>query len=425
MQEAFLYYLWKNRLFESTELNTVNNEKIEIINPGQRNDDSGPDFFNARIRIDGFLWAGNVEIHVKSSDWFKHGHTKDRAFDTVILHVVYIADVAIKRADGNTIPTIELRGKYDENRWQHYLDLMHGASKWVPCEKNFLDVPEIIRHQWFDRLLVERLEERTKSIKELFIQTKHNWEESFYRHLSRSFGFRVNSIPFEILSSSLPLATIGRHKNQLIQIEAFLYGTAGFLGGIPDDYYTKELKKEYRLLQIKFGLKPMSVHLWKFGRLRPGNFPTIRIAQLASLLYHHEQLFDSVIHVNGFAELIEMLDVTASPYWSRHYSFEASSEFSEKNLGRSSIESLIINSIAPFTFFYGQYHQQDHLVQKSLVWLEKCKSENNLILRGWEQIGLKVKDAAGSQALLHQKKMYCDFKKCVNCGIGNYLLQHP
>jgi len=425
MHEAFLYYLWKNRLFNSQELKSVTGELIEVINPGQRNDDSGPDFFNARIRIAGFLWAGNVEIHVKASDWTRHGHTIDKAFDTVILHVVYEADAVIKRADGNVIPTIELCNKYEDSRWQQYLDLIQGTNKWVPCERHFLNVPKLIRQQWFDRILVERLEDRTKSIAELFKQTKNNWEESFYRHLARSFGFRVNNLPFEMLASSLPLITIRKHGGQLIQIEAILFGTAGFLENAPNDYYTRELKKEFRLLKTKYGLKEMSVHLWKFGRLRPGNFPTIRIAQFASLLYKKEQVFESVINAIGFIELTNQLDVVASPYWNRHYSFETESSYSEKKLGQSSIESLIINTITPFTFFYGQYHQQDYLVQKSLCWLEKCKAENNLIIRGWEQIGLKIKDAALSQSLLHQKKMYCDFKKCVNCGIGNYLLQNP
>ncbi len=423
MHEEFLYYLWKNRLFHSNEFKSATGELIEIINPGQRNDDSGPDFFNARVKVDGFIWAGNVEIHVKSSDWLRHGHGYDKAFDTVILHVVYDADIAIKRFDGSIIPTIELRGKYDNNKWQHYLDLIQGTSNWIPCEKNLNEVPEIIKHQWFDRVLVERLEERSKSINKLFTLTNNNWEESFYRHLSKSFGFRVNTLPFEILTSIIPLPLIGKHKNQLEQIEAMLFGCAGFLEKNNQDYYTKALTKEYNFLKVKFGLDAMSVHLWKFGRLRPGNFPTIRIAQLASLLYENEQLFDKVIHANSFKDLIELLNIKASSYWNRHYSFEAKSEFSEKNLGRSSIESLIINTIAPFTFFYGQYHQQDHLIQKSLSWLEKCKPENNLIIRGWEQTGIKIKDAANSQALIHQKKMYCDFKKCVNCGIGNYLLQ--
>ncbi len=423
MQEAFLYYLWKYRLFESHKLKTCNSEELEILNPGQRNDDSGPDFFNARIRIAGFLWAGNVEVHVKASDWNKHGHTSDKAFDNIILHVVHEADTIIKRADGSIIPMLELKDLYAVETWQHYLDLIQGTSKWIPCERSFMDVPEINRNQWFDRLISERLEERSSSIELLLKQTKNNWEESFYRHLAKHFGFRVNNVPFDLLATSLPLSFIGKHRNQLLQIEALLFGQAGFLENDQSDYYIDELKKEFIFLKSKFGLQPLSVHLWKFGRLRPANFPTIRIAQFANLYWQNDRLFNTLIHAESFAALYEILNVSTSGYWNRHYNFKSHSEYSEKKLGRSSIESLLINSIIPFTFYYGKYQQQEYLSVKALSWLEKCKPENNTVMRGWESLGIKIKDAAVSQALLQQKKLYCDFKKCVNCGIGQYLLQ--
>jgi hypothetical protein len=425
MHEAFLYYIWKFRLFDTGDLHTTSGEKIQILHPGYRNDDSGPDFFNARIRVDGFLWAGNVEVHVKASDWHKHGHTRDKAFDNIILHVVYEADIEIRRDDGNEIPVLCLKGLYPDECWQNYLDLVQGSNSWVPCERSLTEVPELTRQQWFDRLLVERIEERTNSIKQLLNITRNNWEESFYRHLSRSFGFRVNNVPFELLATTLPLTTLGRHRDQLIQVEALLFGQAGFLENATNDYYILELKKEFKHLQNKFGLQPMSSHLWKFGRLRPANFPTIRIAQFAMLLHLHERLFDRLMQAESYRDLFTILDVSPSGYWNRHYSFEAGSEHMEKRIGRSSIESLLINTIAPFTFYFGKFHQQEQLTIKAIAWLERCRPENNLIIRGWEDAGIKSPDAYTTQALIQLKKSYCDFKKCVNCGIGQYLLQHP
>lgn len=423
MQEDFLYYLWRQGKFEKELLSTTNGEQVEIIHPGYRNDDSGPDFFNARIRIGNFLWAGNVEIHVKSSDWFRHGHTYDQAFDNIILHVVHEEDAKIKRADQSEIPTITLKGKYSLNCWEQYVDLIQGASTNIPCEKEIARVPVIIKQQTIDRMLVERLEDRSKIIAGLLTQTNNNWEESFYRHLAKSFGFRVNNVPFELLSSSLPLSIINKHRDQLIQVEALLFGQAGFLTGKFNDDYRNLLKREFNHLKLKFSLQPMQPHLWKFGRLRPANFPTIRLAQFAMLYHHHDRLFNNLLSVTSLNDVIKIVDVSTSVFWDSHYSFTAKSPVQIKRLGRSSIESVVINTVAPFLFFYGQYHHSQDHKEKAISLLEQCDFENHRITRTWQELGWEVHAASCSQGLLQLKKYYCDTKNCVNCGIGQFLLK--
>ncbi|CAN5387315.1 DUF2851 family protein [soil metagenome] len=424
MQENFLYYLWQKRLFQNEDLRTAEGEIIEILHPGYRNDDSGPDFFNARIRIGNVMWAGNVEIHVRSSDWKKHKHDDDDAFNTVVLHVVHENDCMIYRKDGTIMPVLKLKGLYDTHIFNHYTDLIQGVSTWVPCENQITDVPPIHQQQWFSRMLAERLEERSREIALLLKQTNNNWEESFYRHLAKSFGFRVNNLPFEMLASSLPHSAVSKHRDNLMQMEALFFGQAGFLEGKMKDLYTKSLQKEFSHLRLKFNLRPMMTHLWKFGRLRPSNFPTIRIAQFAMLYHLHERLFDKMVNAADFGDLNRILDLSPGKYWDTHYSFNSKSENLPKKPGKGSVESLMINTIAPFIFYYGIYHQLPEHCAKALRWLELCSPEDNHISRGWKKAGIAIHDAGNSQAVLHLKKVYCDYKKCVNCGIGQYLLQH-
>lgn len=422
MHEDFLYYLWANQFFETQVLRTTEGDEVVIIHPGFRNEDSGPDFFNARIITGNVQWAGNIEIHVKASDWNLHHHGNDPAFDTVILHVVLEADIEIKRKDGSCIPTLELLGKFRQGLYEQYLDLIQGGSQWVSCEKQLNDIPEIIRMQCFDRMIAERLSEKAEQIYMLMQKTGNNTEETLYRYLLKYFGFRVNNIPFEMLASSLPWHVIAKHRDQLLQVEALMFGQAGFLQNDPADDYSMMLQAEYNHLKKKFNLVPIPVHLWKFGRLRPANFPTVRIAQTAMLFHKHDRLVNLISGTESFEELTQHLRVEPGSYWRRHYRPGQPAPWSNKKLGYSSAENLIINSIVPFVFAIGKLTGKPELSEKAIRWLENCNAEENKVIRGWKSAGVKMENACETQSALHLKKNYCDYKKCVNCIIGRYIL---
>lgn len=423
MNEEFLYYLWKQQLFNLSNLTTCEGEPISILDVGFRNEDSGPDFFNAKIKIGQMLWVGNVEIHVNSSDWFKHKHQFDPVFDTVILHVVYEDDVPVTRLDKSIIPTLALVGRFSNEIWKKYEDLIKSPRNWIACERELMDVPTLIRQQWFDRVLTERLEKRAQQIQDILQRTNYNWEESFYRFLGRAYGFRVNNLPFQLLAESIPFALVLKYRERLEQLESLFFGQAGFLNKTPNSPYENRLQKEFQILAQKHSLIPLQAPIWKFNRLRPSNFPTLRIAQFVMLWYRHERLFYKLIAANSLDELYSLLDNEASDFWYLHYTFHVSSAPQVKKTGRVSIENLIINCIAPFAFYYGKFHQQLNLCNKALSWLEALSAENNNITRNWEGIGQSIPDAACAQALIHLKKEYCDLKKCVNCGVGQFLIK--
>jgi hypothetical protein len=423
MHEDFLYYLWEQQLFDLSNLITTEGERISILDVGLRNEDSGPDFFNAKIKIGEMLWVGNVEIHVNSSDWFKHKHQFDPVFDSVILHVVYEDDAPVSRTDATLIPTLALIGKFSSELWNKYEDLIKSPRNWIACERELMFVPTLIRQQWFDRVLTERLEKRSQQIQEILTRTNYNWEESFYRFLARSYGFRVNNLPFQMLAESIPFALVLKYREKLLHLESLFFGQAGFLAKNPESPYENSLQKSFQLLSQKHSLTPLPAPIWKFNRLRPYNFPTLRIAQFVMLWYRHERLFYKLIAASSLEDLYRLLDNEASDFWYMHYTFNISSDPQVKKTGRVSIENLIINCIAPFAFYYGKFHQQLNLCNKALSWLEALPAENNSITRNWERTGQVIPDAACAQALIHLKKEYCDLKKCVNCGVGQFLIK--
>ncbi len=305
MTEEFLQYIWKLRLFDKN-LNLTSGEECQIIDVGTHNLDSGPDFFNARIKFDNTIWAGNVEIHTKSSDWFTHEHQLDKAYDNIILHVVYDDDKPIKRKNGEQIPTIELRNRFDKKLFETYNDFMTNRN-WIPCEKMITEVDRFVLNNWIDRLMVERLENKSGEIEDRLKFNGNNWEETFYQFLARNFGFKVNSAPFELLAKSLPLNYLGKHKNNKFQIEALLLGQAGLLTKKYKDEYPKTLQKEYLFLQKKYKLTPIDPHLWRFMRMRPSNFPTIRLAQFADLVYRSSHLFSKIIETEFLKSIILLI----------------------------------------------------------------------------------------------------------------------
>jgi hypothetical protein len=423
MTEEFLHHIWKFKLFNQQDLKTTSGDIIEIIKAGSYNSDSGPDFFNAQIKLENTLWVGNVEIHIQSDDWKKHAHQLDKAYDNIILHVVYESKTPVYRVSGELIPTLELKGRIEDKIYQNYLNFTSNKD-WIPCEKQISDVPTLIINSTLDRLLLERLERKSTAIIDSLKLTNNNWEETFYQFIARNFGFKTNAEPFELLAKSLPSIYLGKHKSSLLQLEALLFGQAGLLEKHVEDKYLQALQNEYAFLKHKLKLHPIDAHLWKFLRLRPVNFPTIRIAQFANLIFTSSHLFSKIIETTNYEELKKLMNVSVSDYWKTHYTFDKTSKSLSKQLGEESINSIIINTIVPFLFVYGKQKEDEKYVDRALHFLEQTEGEHNAIIKKWNALKFPVKTAYSTQALLQLKNEYCDSKKCLSCNIGNYLLKN-
>ncbi|MRT94472.1 DUF2851 family protein [Ancylomarina sp. 16SWW S1-10-2] len=421
MNEDFLHYVWKYRLFDPENLISCQGYALELVDVGQLNTDSGPDFFDAQIRIDGLLWAGNVEIHLKSSDWFRHSHDKDLAYNNVILHVVLENDKDVVLSNGRLLPSLEL--KIPDAILNKYQSLM-SSQTWIPCQVDIPKLNNFFVNHWLDRMLLERLERKADEIRKMYHQNSNSWEETFYQLLARYFGLKVNAEPFEQLARSVPLKVLAKHKNSLLQLEAIFFGQAGFLDdNIAGDEYYASLQTEYGFLKSKFKLKPIEKSRWKFMRLRPVNFPTLRIAQFASLVYHSQSLFSKVINVQKIAEFYVLLQSRAPSYWGTHYRFGEKVDFKDKALGQSTIDILIINAIVPILFVYGQEMGSSMYIDRALSFLENLKPENNSVIKMWVKSGVQVKSAYRSQSLLHLKSEYCSKYRCLECELGNRILR--
>ncbi len=419
IQEEFLHFIWKNKLFDTNQLKSKQGDLIEIIHPGIQNTDAGPDFFNSKIKINNTTWVGTVEIHVKSSDWEKHNHQNNKAYDNVVLQVVLEDDKPIFRSNNELIPTIEL--KFESKYYKNYNVLLENQL-WISCQNDIDRIDPFIFSHWLTNLTIERLERKSKYIIEELHKNNNHWEETFYQIVARSFGSKTNADPFEWLAKSLPIGVLTKHKNSLFQIEALLFGQAGFLDEFFKDEYYKNLKKEYEFLQKKHNLKPIEKHLWKFLRLRPLNFPTIRLAQFAQLISKSSSLFSKIIESKTFQELINLFDVETSEYWKNHYKFGKASVEKNKKLGKSAIHLLIINTVIPFYFVYGLQKDNQFYKNKAIKFLEAIPPETNSIINNWKKLGIKVENAYISQALLQLKNEYCNEKKCLNCQIGNKII---
>ncbi len=424
MKEDFLHFVWRLRRFRQKGLQTTTGDAVEVLVPGQHNHNAGPDFLDARIRIGGTLWAGNVEMHLRSSQWLAHGHETDPNYDNVILHVVLEEDVVICHSDGVRIPCLNLRPYLSPSLAHQYLRLLHSED-WIPCQPQLHRVPDINRQIWLDRLLVERLEHRTQQLAERLKKNQQDWEETFYQRFAWALGLRVNADAFLMLAESLPLKVLLRHRDSLRQLEALLFGQAGLLEEEFADEYPRLLQQEYLFLRKKFGLEPISANHWKFMRMRPANFPTVRLAQWATLLFRTGQLFGKMLVAQNVREIENALVVELSNYWQTHYRFDKESVKNPKRLGKARIHLLIINIIAPFIFFYGKERGEDQYQERALRLLEEVPTEKNQVLKQWEQIGIKAEQAAQGQALLHLKQQYCDKRRCLECAFGAQLLKRP
>jgi hypothetical protein len=420
MNEEFLHYLWKFRLLDP-ELCTVSGEPLVVLHPGEHNKDGGPDFFNARLKINGTTWAGNVEIHEKASGWYKHRHQQDPSYDNVILHSVYENDAEVTRRSNEKIPTLVMKGHFPDYIYERYRDFQENRN-WIPCKAVISNVDPFVFEQWNPSLAVEKLEEKLLVMKKSLEASTFDWEETFYRNLAGSFGFRINAQPFELLARSLPWKLLQKHRTSLFQLEALLLGQSGMLKPDFTEEYPRLLLQEYRFLKEKYGLKEISCSLWKFLRLRPSNFPAIRIAQFACLINNAKDLFQLVLESPDIREIADHFAVNASVYWDTHFLFGKLSIPKPKLLGTDSIHLLIINFVVPFLFLYGETKSLANFKEKGLSFLEQLPPESNTIIRNWRESGIISPNALSTQALLHLKSHYCDKKRCLECRIGNYLL---
>lgn len=425
MKEEFLHYLWKNNLYDKSSLKDEEGNLITVIHPGEYNHDSGPDFFNARIKIGNTLWAGNVEIHVLSSHYYAHGHHKDPSYDNVILHVVSGRDKKVFNSRNDEILTVEL--KFPPELYESYLNLINNPCT-IACQDHLAGFDQLMLRNWLSVISVERLERKISNIVELLKETENDWDEILYRMIGRYFGFRTNSDPFEMLSRNMPSKIIRKHSGNIFQVEALLFGAAGLLEesifpeAVHDEYY-KSLIKEFRILSSKYSITPMHGWIWKFSRLRPVNFPTIRISQLAHLMNNSNGLFSRALECNSLEKLKGLTEVSASEYWKNHYVFGKKSATVSRNTGRQAGDILIINAIIPVLFTYGKLRGNQELCERSVDFLEMLEPETNKIIREWETAGLKPGSAFISQALIQLRNEYCTKRKCIECHLGEELIR--
>jgi hypothetical protein len=424
MKEEFLHYVWKYRLFDQSGFCDTEGNKIDVVAPGEYNRDSGPDFFNAMIRVSGTLWAGNIEIHLNGSDWSRHGHQNDQAYNNVILHVVARDDMPAITASGIVLPVAILSPLPEV--YEKYVEFTNNPLL-IACQKDIDQIDSYFKSHWITFLAIERLHEKTEAIEEIFRETGSDWEETLYRLLARYFGARVNTDNFERLARLLPLKLIRKHADNLIQVEALLYGTAGMLSGelfreAVEESYLSHLMREYRVLSKKYSLVPMHGWLWKFHRLRPAGFPTIRISQLAALLSRSNPLFAEITETREVSDLRKILDNPSSDYWSDHYSFGKPSGRRTGHVAVETLDMLIINVVVPMLYLYGKKRGNDQHCERALDMLEVLKPEANRITREWSQIGIVAKSAIESQALSTLLNNYCRRRRCIECRIGQRLI---
>lgn len=421
--ENFLHYVWQFRSFDSANLKTAANEDLKITHQGFLNKDAGPDFSNAKIQIGGTIWVGNVEIHIKSSDWLKHSHQNDEAYDSVVLHVVYENDIAIKRTDGSIVPVLELKNRIADDLIKRYESLFLTLTDF-PCTAQIGDVDKLIVDSFLSRTLIERFEQKTGAVIEMLNELKGNWDETFYRFMARNFGFKVNALPFELFASAIPQQIYARHKDNPLQIEALVFGASGFLKDQFVEEYPLRLSAEFQFLQKKYNIKPIEASVWKFMRMRPQNFPTLRLAQFAALIVSANHLFSKTMEIKEVSELRKLFEgLPVNDYWKTHYHFKKQAAGTSIQLGKSSINNLLLNTVALFLFAYGRHTSTQSYINRAVKLLESLPAEQNAITEKFEKAGLKIENAFGSQAILQLKKEYCDKKKCLSCGIGIKILR--
>ena len=416
MTERLLQYIWQFQYFNNSELSNLEGESLQVIHPGIYNTNQGPDFLDAKIRAGNTTWAGSVELHIKTSDWKNHRHAADANYKNIILHVVWQHDEELLLP----FPTLVLEDRVPKFLLKKYDELMNSGS-FIPCDKSVHLVNDLTWSAWKTGLLVERLKEKTKGVFEYLDINKGHWEETFWWLIAKNFGAKVNSEAFEQIARSIPLNLLAKHKNQVHHAESLLFGQAGLLDKKFTEDYPNMLRKEYLFYKNKYRLSRNMRPLF-FLRMRPANFPSVRLAQLAMLIHTSLHMFSRVKESHLLKDIRQMLNVTANDYWHYHYVFDEITVFKKKNLGGQMIDNILINTIVPVLFSYGHYHGEISYKDKAIQWLEEIVAEQNAITRGFISLGVKNKTAFDSQALIQLKNEYCNHKRCLDCSIGNKLL---
>ncbi len=417
MTERLLQYIWQFQYFNYSDLHTEEGEPLQIIHPGSLNNNQGPDFSDAKIKINTTTWAGSIELHINTSDWKNHKHSSDKNYKNVILHVVWQHDINLNLP----CSTLVLEDKVPKLLLSKYDELMN-ANSFIPCEKNIQQINSLTWQSWKERLLIERLEQRTQLIFDHLQKNKNHWEETFWWLLARNFGIKLNSVAFEKIAQSVSVNILAKHKGQIHQVEALLFGQAGLLDGIFTEDYPTLLQKEYLFLQKKYNLQKVEASMI-FLRMRPSNFPTVRLAQLAMLVHSSLHLFSKIKESSDLKSIKQLLEVTANDYWHYHYVFDETTAFKKKKLGEQMIDNILINTVVPVLFAYGHYHGENSFKDKALQWLEEIKAEKNNITKGFTSLQVENKTAFDSQALIQLKNEYCNKKRCLDCSVGNKLIR--
>jgi hypothetical protein len=421
ISERFLHFIWQYSLFDKQALFINEGGKLEVISPGLYHHDSGPDFRHAKIKIDNTLWVGNIELHLRSSDWQRHNHQNDKVYSSVILHVVLLHDMEVQDAHGNNIPVLELRNKIPEKVLERWHILNAGMFS-IPCaEIGRADV--LTMNNWMDRLIVERLESRSGQINDMLKSCGFDWEQAFHVFLFRAMGMGINALPFELLARIISIKFIKQYNQSSFQLEALLFGSSGLLPKETMDPYPQALLKEYQFLSRKHKIQGIEPHLWKFLRMRPVNFPTVRIAQVAGIYSESSISLESLSEIESIKTLIKVLKGKTSEYWNTHYHFQEETDFKKKELGIASARGLLINAIIPILFEYARHRSNQGLRERCLDWLYELRQEDNMVIRQWTHFGVQPSSAAQSQALIQLKRNYCDQRRCLECTIGHRLLK--
>ena len=425
MNEAFLHYLWQHQMV-AKKLATTGGQAVIVHRVGDLNRDAGPDFFNAHLSIDGVEWAGNIEVHLRSSDWNNHRHSQDKAYNNVILHVVYEHDCEIKLENGTVPPTLELK-KYIHPALEANYDALvqPQPSDVIPCASRLAGVPSFIVDSWMERMTVERIESKSLVARRRFEESRGSWEQTCYWLMARYFGGKVNALPFELLAKATDQRLLARWKDNPRRIEALLMGQAGLLEGFFEDIYPRQLQADYDALRSGASLNPIGAHLWRFFRLRPSAFPTIRISQFANLLSASSNLFSTLLEMTDAGKMEKLFDCCASDYWDSHYRFDqAAAKSTPKHLGRMQADLLIINAWVPLLFVYGEVRGQQLYKDQAINILQQLSTEDNVIIRQFRAAGISPDNAAQSQALLQLKNCYCSTRQCLRCSIGHNIIKH-
>src|SRR5690554_48868 len=424
MNEDFLHYVWKYQHFTSRDLKSDDGRQLQVVKTGLHNQNAGPDFLHFQIRIGDTMWAGNVEIHVNASDWYNHNHHNDPAYDNVILHVVYTADKPVLDKNGQEIPVISLKNLIDYQTYRYYKSWVKKA-KFIPCEGLVDNVPNIIKMSAVQAAAVDRLQSKSEWCHDLLRTTNGNIEETFYRVFCKALGLKVNAMPFEQLAIITPFSLIRKNRDSEEELQALLLGQAGFLDEVEnEDMYIAQLKSMYGHQRNKFDLKPMPASAWKLFRLRPQNFPAVRIAQMARILSSHHALAQQIIELNTLDEYEKIFESSLDKgFWLDHYTLKAKSEPIAKNLGKTTVHLLLINAVVPFLFALASYHKSGSFQEKAVRLLEQLPAEKNQVIKKFNDLGFDSKNAFDSQGLIGLKKNYCELLKCLTCKVGIQILK--